>query len=171
MNAFFKAGISVAVTFSLFFIVGNAWAAPKITLQKAQEIATSHANIPLKGITFTESSLDSDFMSTEYEIEFFDKNIEYEYEIDANTGKIVSYSQEKHGAYTQPNQGANYISKEQAKQIALKHANISSTAFSQIEFDIDDGIAVYEVEFFANNSKYEYEINAVNSEIIGFGKE
>ena len=48
MNTFFKSGISIAVTFSFFFIAENAWAAPTITLQRAQEIATSHANIPLR---------------------------------------------------------------------------------------------------------------------------
>ena len=171
MNVFFKSIITLTLTFSIFFTAENVQAAPKITLQRAQEIATSHAKVPLKDVSFIESSLDTNFMRSEYEIEFFYNNIEYDYEIDANSGKVTSFSQEKHGAYAQPNRNATYISKEQAKQIAFKHANVSPSILSMTEFDIDDGIAVYEIEFFANNSKYEYEINAISSEVIKFEKE
>lgn len=170
MNTLFKTITTATLAFGIFIIADNAEAAPKITAQKAQEIAISHANIPLKEVTFTEIKFDDDFMSSEYEIEFFHNNVEYEYEIDADSGKVKSYSQEKHGAMQQ-NQGNNYITKEQAEQIAFKHAKVSSAPFSKVDFDVDDGMAIYDVEFYSNNAKYDYEINAVNSEIIKFEKE
>ncbi len=177
MNALIKTitSISISTTLSLglFLMAEKAEAAPKITMQKAQEIATSHANVPLKEVNFTQVSLDDDFMNAEYEVEFFYNNVEYDYEIDADSGKVNSFSQEIHGNMQQTtmSQSNNYITKEQAKQIAFKHANIGSAKFARVEFDFDDGIAIYEVEFYANNAEYDYEINAISSEIVKFEKD
>ncbi len=170
MNTLFKSITIFAL--GIILITEKAEASSKISLEKAKEIALSHAKLSSKEVNFTETRLDDDFNNAEFEIEFFHQNIEYEYEIDAKSGKINSYSQEKHGVTqkisSSHGQNTNYITKDQAEQIAFKHANVSKVIFSNTEFDIDDGIAVYDVEFFANNTKYEYEINAISSEIIEF---
>ncbi len=167
--------LGMTFAFASFIALDDAQASSKISLQKAQEIAIAHAKVPSKEVTVTQACLDKDFMDAEYDIEFFHNNIEFEYEIDANTGKVKSYSQKMHGA-TQQKQGANLdhsnlITKEQATQTALKHANVSSPSFSKVEFDFDDGVAIYEVEFFVGNTEYDYEINAVSGEVIKFEKE
>ena len=56
------------------------------------------------------------------------------------------------------------ITQEQAKNIALQHAGISSPSYIKAEFDSDDN--KYDVEFKSDNTEYEYEINASNGNII-----
>ena len=66
--------------------------------------------------------------------------------------------------------GANYISETKAKEITLQHAGVpeKETKFMFVKLDWDDGIPVYEVEFYHGNKEYDYEINATNGSIIGF---
>ena len=66
-----------------------------------------------------------------------------------------------------------YIGAEKAKSIALAHAGLSesSVKYIEVEFDHDDGIMLYEVEFWGNDRSYEYDINAVTGEIVKADKE
>ena len=64
----------------------------------------------------------------------------------------------------------NTISFDEAKQIALQHANLSDNqvTFIKVSQDYDDGINKYEIEFYYNNTEYDYEINAYSGEILKF---
>lgn len=66
-----------------------------------------------------------------------------------------------------------YIGRDEAFAKALAHANIdkSQAQLSKVEFDYDDGIMEYEVEFYANNIEYDYEINAKTGDIIKSSKD
>ena len=66
------------------------------------------------------------------------------------------------------NQLASNITIDQAKEIALKHSNLTSdeVSFIKAEKDMDNGIEKYDIEFYYNNTEYDYEINAANGEII-----
>ncbi len=68
------------------------------------------------------------------------------------------------------NVAENYISEAEAKAIALAHAGISEANVSNMfcKLDYDDGVAEYEVEFWDGTTEYDYEINAVSGEIIGY---
>ncbi|MGN1029518.1 MAG: bacterial Ig-like domain-containing protein, partial [Bacilli bacterium] len=59
---------------------------------------------------------------------------------------------------------------EQAKEMALKHANLTSdkVSFIRTETDIDNGVEKYDIEFYYENKEYDYEINAANGEIIEY---
>ena len=59
------------------------------------------------------------------------------------------------------------ISEDDAKSIALKDANVSESDITgmRINQKIDDGISVYEVDFYVSNKEYEYEISAENGSI------
>ena len=61
---------------------------------------------------------------------------------------------------TQSNSGQ--ISIEEAKSAALADAGLtaSDVVFTKEKSDYEDGIAVYDVEFYAAEYEYEYEINA-----------
>lgn len=61
-----------------------------------------------------------------------------------------------------------YIGKDKAKSIAFNHAKVNSKNVSdfKIEFDADDGMLVYEIEFKSGNKEYDYEINAKTGVII-----
>ena len=60
-----------------------------------------------------------------------------------------------------------YIGYDKAKEIALNHAQVTDIVNYQIEMDYDE-VIVYEIEFRANNTKYEYEINATNGDIMEY---
>ena len=66
---------------------------------------------------------------------------------------------------------SGYIGKEKAQQIALTDANVSNPEMAKVEMDYDDGVMIYEVEFYKNQVEYDYEINASTSQIIKNEKE
>lgn len=59
------------------------------------------------------------------------------------------------------------ISEDDAKKIALKDANVAESEVNGIRINqkIDDGISLYEVDFYAGNKEYEYEISAQDGSI------
>ena len=60
-----------------------------------------------------------------------------------------------------------YLSGEQAQTIALEHANLTAGEVThlRVEFDMDDGVPEYDVEFRHGRLEYEYEIHAVTGAI------
>ena len=66
----------------------------KITVEKAKEISLKHANLKDNQVVFDKTEMDYDNGVQVYDIEFHYNNIEYKYEIDANTENILSYSQD-----------------------------------------------------------------------------
>ncbi len=62
------------------------------------------------------------------------------------------------------------ITEDKALSIALKHANLKKEqiVLKKSKRDIDDGIAQYEIEFYANGKEYEYDINAATGSIMSF---
>ena len=54
------------------------------------------------------------------------------------------------------------VSADQARQIALSDAGVDlgAVTFTQTKLDSEDGIPVYEIDFYTNERDYEYEINA-----------
>lgn len=65
-----------------------------ISVDKAKEIALSHAGLSADQVTFVQVNMDFDDGIQKYEIEFYYNYREYSYEIDANTGNILSYEQD-----------------------------------------------------------------------------
>ncbi len=68
--------------------------------------------------------------------------------------------------------GSNFISYEQAKSQALKHAKLNEVDvyFSEIEFDKNDETPEYEMKFYYNDIEYEYEINAKTGAVLDFSQ-
>ncbi len=60
------------------------------------------------------------------------------------------------------------ISPQQAKEIALSHAGVTvnNATITEADFDTDDGVPSYEVDFVAQGNKFEYVIDAKTGEII-----
>ena len=131
----------------------NSNTTSKITNDEAKKIALNHANVT--NIFDYEIELDGN----KYEIEFNANNKEYDYEIDATTGKIIKYSIDNN--YKEPNP---IITKDEAKKIALNHANVTNIFDYEIELDDNK----YEIEFKSGNKEYDYEINATTGKIIEY---
>lgn len=71
-------------------------------------------------------------------------------------------------ADTASNTTGKEISEENAKKIALDHAKVaeSDTTALFVQKEIDDGISVYNVEFYVQEKEYDYEIKAEDGTII-----
>ena len=65
-----------------------------IGVEKAKQIALDHAGINASDATIKEAKKDIDNGITEYEIEFYAGNYEYDYSIDAESGKILSFDKD-----------------------------------------------------------------------------
>ena len=163
-----------------------------IGVEKAKEIAMSHAGVSAGSVSFVKAKLDTEDGVKVYDIEFYSGNVEYDYEINAATGAIVSFDQdiENHEIPTQPQsatptqsatqpqpaaptqaQTASVISVDKAKQIALSHAGVSGASFTKVKLDTDDGVRVYEIEFKVGNVEYDYDIDASSGVIISSSSE
>ena len=111
-----------------------------------------------------------------YEVELHTAWGEFEYLVDAYTGKVLSGQKDllatapagdETAKPTAPSGGAD-IGHAKAKSIALNHAGVSENkAYDmEIELDDEDGTLVYEVEFKSGNMEYSYEINAASGAIL-----
>ncbi len=62
----------------------------------------------------------------------------------------------------------NYIGEAEAKAIAFRHAGVSeeNVQFVRTSMDRERRGIVYEVEFFAGNVEYDYEIDATSGRIL-----
>ena len=148
---------------------------------KAQEIALAHAGVKAADATITKSKLDYDDGRQVYEIEFVVSSgtgyTEYDYEIDAATGKIVSYDYDAE-SYT-PSQSTNTnananvkISEATAKQTAL--ARVSGATEKDIyewKLDYDDSRPEYEGKIIYGGTEYEFTIDANTGAIIEWDME
>lgn len=139
-----------------------------ITEAEAKSIALNHANLLESDITGLRVKLDYDDGVAEYEVEFYSGTNEYDYEINATTGNIISFDYDING--TSPSQTGEYITQDEAKSIALNHANVTESQISnfKIKLDYDDGRAEYEIEWKIGRTEYEYDINASTGAILSF---
>ena len=116
-----------------------------------------------------------------YEVELQTAWGEFEYLVDAYTGKVLSGQKDlpttvsaqneaarPSGQKPAPSGTAQEIGYAEAKSIALNHAGVSeSKAYDmEIELDDEDGTLVYEVEFKSGNMEYSYEINAASGAVL-----
>ena len=135
-------------------------------------------NIALKKVPGANSShmkkihLDRENGRMVYEGEIYYNGQEYEFDIDAVTGDIVKWKVEgvsNNSPYANSNaNNSQNITIEKAKSIALAQVRgANQSHFGKIELDHDHGRAVYEIEIFYNNSKYEFDIDASTGEVIG----
>ena len=142
-----------------------------IGAEKAKEIALQHAGVSASNAVFVKAERERDDGRLTYDVDFYAGNKEYDYEILAADGTILSYDADIEG-YRIPSStstsSSGYIGVDRAKQIALEHAGLSSSDvnFVKAEFDHDDGRAEYEIEFHHNFREYEYTIDAASGTIL-----
>lgn len=158
-----------------------------VTLEQAKQTALNHAGKTASQVTFVKTKSDWEYGRTVYEIEFIYRSgtgyLEYDYEIDSTTGKILSYDYDAEG-YVPSTGGTGVtggtgiggqtasISADRAKQIALARVPGASTAnIYEFKLDYDDGRLEYEGKIIYNTMEYEFEINASTGSIVSWDVE
>ena len=129
-----------------------------------------------------------------YEVCFSTKDNQYEYLLDASTGRVESWRKAAIAEpVTEPAVAASgelkptaspdptatpapeknatvLISEDEAKKLAMSHANITEKDLSSIECKLElDGLSlIYDIEMKTKLMEYDYEIDAISGEIISF---
>ncbi|MCI9645760.1 MAG: hypothetical protein HFH40_02925 [Lachnospiraceae bacterium] len=146
----------------------------------SQEEASAIALEAAGGGSVVKIKLDTDDGVKVYEVDVINGNFEYEIEILASTGdilktekKTIKPSTSDNPGQTQPNpgqtqpDGKQLIGLDAAKQISIADVGLDAAevSFQKAKLDYEDGMAIYEIEFYTDTYEYEYEINAYTGEI------
>ena len=134
-----------------------------ITLSEAKKIALDDAGCTDK-VSFTEETLVSGGIKTPYyRLVFADAKTQWTYRIDAVLGNVLE-KQQKEIVTT------DFISLEEAKQIALKDAGLDETTqkivFTREELSRNSGKPCYILEFYTAKKQYSYKVDAKNGSIM-----
>ena len=134
-----------------------------ITLADAKKIALDDAGCTDK-VSFTEETLVSGGIKTPYyRLVFADAKTQWTYRIDAVLGIVLEKKQKEIVT-------ADFISLEEAKEIALKDAGLNEATqkivFTREELSRNSGKPCYILEFYTAKKQYSYKVDAKNGSII-----
>ena len=134
-----------------------------ITLADAKKIALDDAGCEDK-VSFTEETLVSGGIKTPYyRLVFADAKTQWTYRIDAVLGIVLEKKQKEIVT-------ADFISLEEAKEIALKDAGLNEATqkivFTREELNRNSGKPCYILEFYTAKKQYSYKVDAKNGSII-----
>lgn len=134
---------------------------------QARSIALEHAGVAESDAKFYRVERDNDDGRAVYEVEFYSGNTEYDYEISAETGEILSYDSDIEGWAAQSgNAEGSAVTLEQARALVAERIPGVSADSVQIEQDREDGRTVYEGEVYYDRTEYEFEIDASTGSFI-----
>lgn len=143
----------------------------RITADEAIAIALKDAKLEKDQVRDLDVELDRDDGALHYDVDFEKDDKDYDYEIDAVKGTILK-KETPAKASAQPADNKQ-LTKNEARDIALKHAGLTTSQVIdlEIELDKDDGTVHYDVDFEANGYDYGYEIHAESGKILRSEKE
>ena len=171
--------------------------AAKISMEQAQTAALDAANIDAADADISSATLSEVAGVICYKVEFTSGDHAYSYSINAESGEVLEASyRDKNaapadstqpdttasGATTTPaqttpstntNTSTGAVDEAKAQEIALAHAGVKAAdaTITKSKLDYDDGRQVYEIEWYANGAKYDYEIAVATGEIVNSGYE
>ena len=145
-----------------------------IGMDAARTAAEEYAGTTAVDSVTAEVDPELDESPAHYEVELQTAWGEFEYLVDAYTGKVLSGQKDLLTTASvvdetaKPTAASGDIGHAKAKSIALNHAGVSEgKAYDMdIELDDEDGTLVYEVEFKSGGREYSYEINAASGAIL-----
>ena len=127
----------------------------------ARDTALSDAGVQASSVTVQKLLLDWDDGRVMYDVEFYDREKTYDFEIDAPSGAILPRKTE-----VRPLASGDVIGLEAAQSAAVSDAGVSSPTFTKGTLDRDNGRSIYEIEFISGNTKYEYDIDALSGSVL-----
>ena len=87
-------------------------------------------------------------------------------EIDQTQSDIQQAQQDQSADESQAQAVEDAVDEDTAVSIAMEHAGVTECSIHRVELDTEDGRQVYEVEFFAGNTEYDYTIDRETGEIL-----
>ncbi len=139
---------------------GSVASSQKITSEEALSKALADAGLSRSQVTVVKTEYDRE--DNKYEIEFYSSSTEYEYEIDAASGRILKRETEHHGTAASNQK----ITSEDALSKALADAGLSRSQVTVVKTEYDREDNKYEIEFYSSSTEYEYEIDAASGRIL-----
>lgn len=141
-----------------------------LSAEDAAAKALAHAGLKESEVTFVEKKLEWEDGRQVYDVEFYTAGgKEYDYEIDAKTGEILSFDYDAEH-YTPT--GGSPADLEKAKEIALeKVPGAAASDIKKAKQDWDDGKKIFEIEIIYNEMEYDFEIDASTGTILEFDAE
>lgn len=142
--------------------------------EAAKQTALSDAGVSESDTVYLSVKRDFDDGRLLYDVEFYAGSTEYDYEIDAYSGSVLSFDQDIEHYSPDPAPASDTaVSLEAAKSAALDAAGLTEDAvtFTKTKLDRDDGIALYEIEFVSGETEYEFEISAADGSILEYNRE
>ena len=163
-------------------------ATPYIGADAAAEAALKHSKVNEKDADISSVLLVEQNGMMLYEVCFSTKDNQYEYLLDASTGRVESWRKAavadavtepaiaasgdlKPTASPAPEKNATVlIGEDEAKKLAMGHANITEKDLSSISCKLElEGLnLIYDIEMKTKLMEYDYEVDAISGEIIGF---
>lgn len=151
--------------------------ASKLTEEEVKSIAFQDAGVEESQVTRIRVHQEYDDGRDKYEVDFYVDNREYDYDIDSNTGEILSKDSEieddfmnQDASGTQPTDG-QVISKEKALEIVLARVEGAGEENVRMELEKEDKYWKYEGEILYNQREYEFELNGETGEILEWSEE
>ena len=92
-------------------------------------------------------------------------------EIDQTQSGIQQAQQDQSADESQAQAVEDAVDEETAVSIAMEHAGVTECSIHRVELDTEDGRQVYEVEFFAENTEYDYTIDRETGEILSYDQD
>ena len=162
-----------------------------ISMEAAQEVALKAANIAAEDAAISATTLNEPAGTSYYKVEFTSGDYAYAYTVNAETGAVMEMSsREKNAVDTQAQTEATVptadsattqssaaataqtvtgtVDEEMAQKIALEHAGVKATdaTITKSKLDYEGRRQVYEIEWYADGKKYDYEIAVDTGEIL-----
>ena len=167
-----------------------------ISMDQAQAATLDAANIDAANADVSSATLSEIAGITCYKVEFTSGDYAYSYSINAESGEVLEMSSREQtvatlvpedgtqtdtpatnssGSATTPaqakpstNPSTGAVSEAKAQEIALAHAGVKAVdaTITKSKLDYDDGRQVYEIEWYANGAKYDYEIDVATGEVV-----
>ena len=162
-----------------------------ISMEAAQEVALKAANIAAEDAAISATTLNEAAGTSCYKVEFTSGDYAYAYTVNAETGAVMEMSsREKNAVDTQAQTEATVptadsattqssavataqtvtgtVDEEMAQKIALEHAGVKAAdaTITKSKLDYEGRRQVYEIEWYADGKKYDYEIAVDTGEIL-----
>ncbi len=138
-----------------------------LTKQTAVQFALDHVGAANEDVKHLHTRLDTDENGTHYDVDFRYGEFSYEFELDVQTGEIIKLEKD----HIDADLPLKNVTSEQAQEIALEHAGLTSDSVRTLTVEFDREEHYYEVEFKKDGYEYSYEICAEYGKILDADKD